>query len=489
MNIIIPTKQFDILSNVGRSAVNIPNAPPILTDTLSNTADDEKKRRRLSLELESNNTTALFDKSFTRFAWQKSESNQVTEFDRLVSVAGSPFLPQQRLRDSEYEEIGYFLDQQFDKFIYSGNTVHRLTYGLDLKNVDSKSLRQVSDRSFVPTLSNEELIRDFPKSEIQEYALYLQDVIEYYDFRIIPGIRYDYYEFTPTVDDLYLNSNPIDRDPDSFDEDSLSLKLGGIWNINSNWSLFAQYAEGFKAPQADQIFGEFQNASQQGYQIIANPSLTPEKSRGIDFGIRMQNQFASFETTAFYTKFDDFIEQASFFDPRAGLLTFQFQNREEVEIKGLEFKGELFLEQFSDALDGFKLQASAAYAGGDGNREDQPERPLNSIAPFKFVTSLSYDDPAGNWGSELFVTAVDRKDRIDETEGETLFASPGFTTADLTFYYNITDKLKLNAGIFNFTDKKYWRWEDVRGLSENNPGLDRFTQPGRNYALSLSWEL
>ncbi len=480
-------EQFDILSNTGTSAVNIPNAPPILTNTLSNTADDEKQRQRFSLELESNNSNTLFDKSLTKLAWQDSESNQVTEFDRLVSVAGSPFLPQQRFRNSEYEENGYFLDQQFDKYIYKDSTVHHLTYGLDVKNIDSKSLRQVSDRSLVPTLNNEELLRDFPKSEIQEYALYLQDNIELGEFRLIPGIRYDYYEFTPTVDDLYLNSNPIDRDPDPFDEDSLSLKLGGVWNLNSNWSLFAQYAEGFKAPQADQIFGEFQNA-QQGYQVIANPSLTPETSRGIDFGVRMQNHFASFETTVFYTKFDDFIEQTSFFDPRAGLLTFQFQNREEAEIKGIEFKGELLLNQFSDALDGFKLQASAAYARGDGNEENQPEKPLNSIAPFKFVTSLSYDNPAEKWGSELFITAVERKDRIDEADDESLFASPGFATADLSFYYNITENLKLNAGVFNLSDKKYWRWEDVRGLSRNNPGLDRFTQPGRNYALSLSWE-
>ncbi len=482
-------EQFDILSNTGRSASNIPNVPPILIDTLSNTADDEKKRKRLSLELESNSTTALFDKSLTKLSWQDSESNQITEFDRLVSVAGSPFLPQQRFRDSEYEETGYFFDQQFDKFIYKGSTVHQLTYGLDLKKIDSKSLRQVSDRSFVPTLSNEELVRDFPTSEIQEYAIYLQDNIEFGNFRLIPGVRYDYYEFTPSVDDLYLNSNPIDRNPDSFDEDSLSFKLGGVWNINSNWSLFAQYAEGFKSPQADQIFGEFQNP-QLGYQIIANPDLTPEKSRGVDFGIRMQNSFASFETTAFYTKFNDFIEQASFFDPRAGLLTFQFQNREEAEIKGLEFKGELSLAQFSDALNGFKLRASAAYARGDGNDENEPERPLNSIAPFKFVTSLSYDSPSEKWGSELFITAVERKDRINDTDDESLFATPGFATTDLSFYYNITDKLRLNAGIFNLSDKKYWLWEDVRGLSlsERSPELDRFTQPGRNYALSLSWE-
>ena len=53
----------------------------------------------------------------------------------------------------------------------------------------------------------------------------------------------------------------------------------------------------------------------------------------------------------------------------------------------------------------------------------------------------------------------------------------------------ITDGVTLNAGLFNLTDKKYWQWGDVRGLTENSPSLDRYTQPGRYAAANLIWEI
>ena len=47
------------------------------------------------------------------------------------------------------------------------------------------------------------------------------------------------------------------------------------------------------------------------------------------------------------------------------------------------------------------------------------------------------------------------------------------------------DKLKLNAGIYNLTDKKYWNWSDVRGVASTSNVLDAYTQPGRNVRVSL----
>lgn len=480
-------EQFDIQSNIGFSTLAFPGAPPLVTNTLSNTADDEKKRQRISLELESEVNNALFDKSLTRLGWQNSDTSQLTQFDRLVGIAGSPLIGQQRTRRSDYEESGYFLDQQFDKHTHSGELSQHFTYGLDLKNIDSESLRQINDVSRVPALSNLQALRDFPKSETREYGFYLQDKLMMGQFTLIPGLRYDYFKLTPNVDNLYLASNPLNSNPDSFNEDNFSLKLGGIYSINQQWSIFAQYAEGFKAPQADQIFGEFQNQAQ-GYQIIANPDLKPESSRGFDFGVRHQGQRAGFEVTAFYTKYDDFIEQSSFFNPQSGFLTFQFQNREKAVIKGLELKSELYLGQFSDNFEGFKLTASAAYASGDTTNTNGIERPLNSVAPLKIIAGINYNSPSAVWGGELLITSVQGKRRIDQQDDTTLFSTPGYTVTDLTFYYHLSDKISLNAGIFNLGDKKYWRWEDVRGLEDNAPGLERFTQPGRNYGLNISWE-
>ena len=42
--------------------------------------------------------------------------------------------------------------------------------------------------------------------------------------------------------------------------------------------------------------------------------------------------------------------------------------------------------------------------------------------------------------------------------------------------------------MFNVTDKKYWRWSDVRGIESASPVLDAYTAPGRNVQLSARYE-
>jgi len=40
--------------------------------------------------------------------------------------------------------------------------------------------------------------------------------------------------------------------------------------------------------------------------------------------------------------------------------------------------------------------------------------------------------------------------------------------------------LRINAGVFNLTDEKYWDWSDVRGRSANDAAIDRYTRVGLN---------
>ena len=57
---------------------------------------------------------------------------------------------------------------------------------------------------------------------------------------------------------------------------------------------------------------------------------------------------------------------------------------------------------------------------------------------------------------------------------------------DVTAYWNVRDDVALRVGLFNITDETYWNWSDVRGLSETSPVLDAYSQPGRNFAISLT---
>ena len=140
--------------------------------------------------------------------------------------------------------------------------------------------------------------------------------------------------------------------------------------------------------------------------------------------------------------------------------------------------------------------------GGGRVRNKDTGEPINSVNPLTGVFGLGYDEQAGRYGALLDWTLVKRKDRVDDSQfnapdgTSSQFKTPGFGILDLTGYYKLTDDLTLNAGLYNLTDKKYWLWDDVRGydgvgeaavLAPAN--LDRLTQPGRNFAINLVWDI
>jgi hemoglobin/transferrin/lactoferrin receptor protein len=53
---------------------------------------------------------------------------------------------------------------------------------------------------------------------------------------------------------------------------------------------------------------------------------------------------------------------------------------------------------------------------------------------------------------------------------------------------HLGEHVKLNAGIYNVTDEKYWEWADVRGRPATDVAIDRYTRPGRNVSASLKVE-
>jgi hemoglobin/transferrin/lactoferrin receptor protein len=160
-----------------------------------------------------------------------------------------------------------------------------------------------------------------------------------------------------------------------------------------------------------------------------------------------------------------------------GLLVYQSRNLTSARIYGAEARGALSIGE------NWSLKSSVAWARGD-NRED--DEPLNSVDPLKGVLGLAFDESQGRWGAELIGTAVRRKTDIDMSAGPQ-FASPGYVTLDVLAYANFQERLRLNFGVFNLLDCKYWEWSDVRGRPANDPAIDRYSRPGINARLSASY--
>jgi hemoglobin/transferrin/lactoferrin receptor protein len=156
-----------------------------------------------------------------------------------------------------------------------------------------------------------------------------------------------------------------------------------------------------------------------------------------------------------------------------------------VVINGAEFKGTV------DIGSGFDAIVAASYAHGSAKNAGV-RRPLDSIDPIKIVAGLGYRDGGGVWGGRITVTHSEGKqaERVSSTLCTPSCFLPGaFNIVDATAFWNINENFTARAGVFNLFDKKYSWWSDVRGLSSTSTVTDAYTQPGRNFGLSLTARL
>jgi hemoglobin/transferrin/lactoferrin receptor protein len=70
--------------------------------------------------------------------------------------------------------------------------------------------------------------------------------------------------------------------------------------------------------------------------------------------------------------------------------------------------------------------------------------------------------------------------------GTTYFQSPGYGVFDLYAHWNVAEQLKLNVGIANLVNRKYWGAGDIPLVSSGSATLDRYTAPGRSVSASIS---
>lgn len=448
----------------------------------SSDARDRVERERLSLQHQMTLASPLVDRLSWQLAYQDSQTHQQTFQDRVVGGQA-----RFRTRDSSYEEQLWALDTQLEKNLEWGDTRHAVVYGVDIKRLHSSDLRKGQETVLLSGISTPiPPTSDFPDPTTWEYAVYAQNTITSGRWTLTPGLRYDYYDMRPHVTPEYLNSAATDTNPPSYTDSALSPKLGVIYQLDQQHSLYAQYAAGFRAPQPVNIFGEFVNPGL--YRSIANQDLKAETSDSSEVGARGEYTHGSFGLALFYNRYDNFIEQVRRPSSAPGFPfgEFQYVNLDRVTIYGAEARGELYLDHLGLPF-GSRTRASIAWARGEDESTDQP---LNSIDPLKGVFGLGYDEPAGRYGVEAVLTLVSGKSRVDETlTAGAPFKTSGYGIVDLIGYWQVSDAVDVNAGIYNLGDKEYWNWSDVRTLAESTPGLGRFTQPGRHAAINLIWTL
>lgn len=371
--------------------------------------------------------------------------------------------PLVRTRDTRYGETTVGGNVQMETHL-AGSTSQRLVYGVDVSSTDVTSMKYGYNSSGTAFTNN----KAFPDTEYQTFGAFVQDEVNLGAVSVIPGARFESFRLTPKPDAYYRVSNTTE--PSTLSGSALSPKLGAIWRVAPMVQPFAQYAHGFRAPKPVQVNGSVTNAT---YRSVGNPDLKPETSQTFELGLRGRDATRRYSVTFFHSDYKDFITTPYTMD--GTIRVYKSVNLTDVVISGFELRGDWAFAP------NWTVNAAYAHARGD-SRENGTSTPLATIDPDKLVVGLRYDR-GSRWGLASHVTAVDRKQRKHD---ETKVSPPGYVVMDVSGWYGLDKATTLHFGIGNLFDQKYVEWADVRELAQTYNAVDAFTQPGRNFRVSLT---
>jgi hemoglobin/transferrin/lactoferrin receptor protein len=452
--------------------------------------DDRQQRQRLSVHQVLGAAGSAFDSAEWRLYAQDTATDQDTWEVRSAVPPRTPAVQLDRTFDFDEETLG--LEFTALRSLGGGaGLVHDVVYGIEATRSElteqRNGLQTTLDTGATTNVILGETfpVRDLPLTEILEVGAFVQDEIRPADSRwsIVPALRVDYYDLTPTVDAIYAEDNPTSQ-PVGLEDVSFAPKLGATWRVDDAVGLFFQYAHGYRAPPPEDV--------NIGLEIplfkiraVPNPDLQPEVSDGFEFGLRRTGRTLDLTASVFDTEYRDFIESKVNIgvDPDTGVTLFQSQNVAEARIYGAELGALWRAGDGSAALDGWTGRLAASWTRGDNLVTDEP---LNSIDPPSLVLGMRYDAPSTRWGGELVVTAVEAQTRVDDSLAD-LYATDGYATVDLLANWQITPSLRFNLGLFNLTDEEYIVWSDVRGRTATDPLVPYYTQAGFNASMALHW--
>lgn len=451
----------DVLSGIAK--------PPLsATSVLRLKAADTTERERLMLDQRWEPASGPVD----RLAWaawlQDSETVQFTAEDRNTAA--------DRTRRNTFDNRVHGVSVQLESGFGLAGVEHGLVYGLEASRTRQSGVREGT----VPPVGEAFPTRAFPTTDYTLVGAFVQDEVALFGGAVtaLPALRFDHYDLDPKADALLAGFSPAGSDGGR-----ISPKLGLVFRPGAQARLFVNYARGFKAPSPSEVNNAFSNPIQ-NYRSIPNPDLKAETSEAFEAGARWVTPAWAAEITAFTGEYENFIEQiqvgGSFTPTSPGV--FQFVNLSRVKIRGVEARARA---RFESGFGGF---VSAAYARGDSY--SPAKSPLDSIDPVTVAAGVSYRAPGGRYGGELSVVHVARKaaDRVAQACTPDCYRPAASTVVDLTAYWRVTQAATLRGGVFNLTDETYAYWNDVRGLSSTAASRDAYTQPGRNLALSLTYD-
>lgn len=204
-----------------------------------------------------------------------------------------------------------------------------------------------------------------------------------------------------------------------------SFALGGIININNQWSLASNLSHNERAPSYFELYANGEHVATGQFEI-GNSELSKELSNGIDTQLRWKSGKHNFNVGAYYTRFSSFIGlfDTGNTDLASGLPIASFQ-AVPATFKGLEADGAFALS------DQFKLTVRGDYVHA---KDDRNNEYLPRISPLRLGAGLEYQ--LNQFSTKLDVLHAFNQNKTADSE----LATEGYTNVTALVAYKLPTK-------------------------------------------------
>jgi len=230
-----------------------------------------------------------------------------------------------------------------------------------------------------------------------------------------------------------LDANPWAKSPtaQAASFNAYSYALGGLYTLNSNWSLASNLSHNERAPSYFELYADGAHLATGQYEV-GNANFNKERSNGLDAQIRWNDAKNSFNFGAYYTRFSRFLGllDTGNIDVDTSLPIAQFSTFA-ASFKGLEAEGKFNLV---DHLD-LKLRGDYVRASNLDNSQALPR-----ITPLRLGAGLHYQKNA--LGARIDMLHAFKQNRTAENE----LATDGYTDVSALVTYKLP--VKLNMELF-----------------------------------------
>lgn len=348
-------------------------------------------------------------------------------------------------RDYVRTQVEFVTDGARASYLFPAGESHLLSVGGEVWRMEGNPDRYMDNNP--PLFNNNMRNPPFLDGKLESAGLFVQDEYSLGATRFLAGARYDRVMGDAAQKGFGLAAQTAGL---KHTDNNLSWSLGVIHAVSESFNPYVNVGQAYRAADMRERFED--SARGDGFYVVGNPQLEPEKSTSFEVGAKGRSGSLEYRAAAFHTSVEDFIAGriTGANHPVTGLPIKQMENLDKAVIYGLEGGGTLPLGAYT--LD-------AAFAWLRGRNEQDDEALYQMPAP---EVRIGIGQPAAkgfSWRAQ--VRGVAKQDRVATVfSNGTENATPGFATVDLFLGWGFgkvgaLGSLDADLALTNLLDKGY----------------------------------